>query len=62
VVCGRPIFPESGTVGQYALPGGFFSCLFSAVVQGCSPMKTALMAGATGLVGGYLLRFLLDAP
>jgi uncharacterized protein YbjT (DUF2867 family) len=25
-------------------------------------MKTALMAGATGLVGGYLLRFLLDVP
>ncbi len=43
-------------------PGrGFFGVLFSAGSPACSGMGTALIAGASGLVGGLLLEQLLEA-
>jgi len=51
--CGRPLFPKTGTL--------FFGVLFSAAPPVCGGMGTALIAGASGLVGGELLEQLLAA-
>jgi uncharacterized protein YbjT (DUF2867 family) len=40
----------------------FFGVPFSSGPSTCGAMGTALIAGASGLVGGLLLRQLLDAP
>jgi len=53
VARGRPLFPQNGT--------RFFGVLFSAGPPTCGGMGTALIAGASGLVGGELLQQLLAA-
>jgi len=54
MACGRSLHPGTGTI-RFGVP-------FPGGPATCRAMATALIAGASGLVGGELLQLLLAAP